>query len=155
MRYTQSMKSDFPNDSSGSQLIVETNPELADVRFLEESIDKFNTQATGVLDGKLFGLFRRAADGSPVAGAFGWTWGSTCYVRYLYVSKELRRQGLGVKLMRAVETEAISRGCRQIILETHSFQAPIFYQKLGFVVVGHADDYPKSHQYLLLVKQIC
>ena len=64
----------FSIGSSGSQLIVEANPQLADIRFLEESIDKFNTQATGVLDGKLFGLFRRAADGSPVAGAFGWTW---------------------------------------------------------------------------------
>jgi ribosomal protein S18 acetylase RimI-like enzyme len=67
----------------------------------------------------------------------------------------LRRQGLGAKLMRAVETEAILRGCPQIVLETHTFQAPIFYQKLGFVDVGHADDYPKSHHYLLLVKQIC
>ena len=101
------MKTNSPN-GSGSQLIVETNPELADIRFLEESIDKFNTQATGVLDGKLFGLFRRAADGSPVAGAFGWTWGSTCFVRYLYVSKELRRQGLAVAVATSAAPKSIA-----------------------------------------------
>ena len=35
--------------------------------------------------------------------------------------------------MQAVEKEAKTRNCRQIVLETHDFQAPGFYQKLGFM----------------------
>ena len=55
-------------------------------------------------------------------------------------------------LMRTMEKEAKSRGCRQIVLDTHDFQAPAFYHKLGFETVGHVADYPGGHRHLLLVK---
>ena len=96
----------------------------------------------------------RSADGAPVAGVFGWTWGGTCYIRYLFVSENMRGRGQGTMLMGAVEKEAKSRDCHQIVLETHGFQAPGFYQKLGFRVVCVVDDYPAGHQYLTLVKQL-
>jgi hypothetical protein len=38
--------------------------------------------------------------------------------------------------MQTLETEAISRGCRQITLTTFSFQAPDFYQQLGYHAFG-------------------
>ena len=62
--------------------------------------------------------------------------------------------GTDPKLMRAVETEATARNCRQIVLQTHDFQALGFYQKLGFDVVGRVGDYPQGHQYLTLVKHL-
>jgi AraC-like DNA-binding protein len=46
-----------------------------------------------------------------------------------------RREGC-MLLMQAVETEARIWGCRPILLETHSFQAPDFNRKLGFEVTG-------------------
>jgi ribosomal protein S18 acetylase RimI-like enzyme len=137
-----------------AELTVETKPTSQDVRFLRDRLYEFNVAATGIADGNFLGLFKRAPDGSPLAGAFGWTWGGTCYVRYLFVSENLRGQGQGTLLMRAVESEAKARGCRQIVLETHSFQAPRFYQKLGFSIVGHVDNYPQGHQFLMLVKHL-
>src|SRR5215471_5267120 len=124
---------DFPHCT---HLMVEAKPRLEDVRFLEEGLYEFNARATGISDGKLLSLFVRTPDGSPIAGAFGWTWGGTCYIRYLFVAENMRGHGQGTMLMRAGETEAKSRGCRQIVLETHGFQAPRFYQKLGFTIVG-------------------
>jgi GNAT superfamily N-acetyltransferase len=82
-------------------------------------------------------VFLRGSDGSRTGGLYGWVWGSTCYVRYLFVAESLRKQGQGTRLMRAVEAEARARNCRQIVLETHSFQAPGFYRKLGFDELGH------------------
>jgi hypothetical protein len=59
-------------------------PRLEDIRFLEEGLYAFNVEATGISDAKVLSLFLRADDGSPMAGVFGWTWGGTCYIRYLY-----------------------------------------------------------------------
>jgi len=149
------MKPDSSDLPSGTQLIVETEPPRPeDVRFLEERLYEFNTRATGISDGKFLSLFMRAPDGSPVAGVFGWTWGGTCYIRYLFVSEHVRGQGRGTLLMRTVEAEAKSRGCQQMVLETHEFQAPGFYQKFGFTAVGHTNNYPRGYQYITFVKQL-
>jgi|ERR1700674_906667 len=135
-------------------LIVESEPKPEDVRVLEEALNEFNVAATGIHDGKLFGLFLRGADNVVVGGAFGWTWGGTCYVRYLFVPQSLRHRGQGTRLMNAVETEASDRGCRQIVLETHDFQAPGFYFRLGFELTGRVEEYPRGHRYLTLVKRL-
>ena len=54
----------------------------------------------------------------------------------------MRGRGLGRALLAAAEDEARRRGCRTIVLETHSFQAPSFYSKLGYTKVGEAVDTP-------------
>jgi GNAT superfamily N-acetyltransferase len=137
----------------GAELVSGTEPNPEDIRFLEERLYEFNVRTTGISDGNFLSAFIRAADGSPIGGIFGWTWGGTCYVRYLFVSESLRGKGLGTALMHAVEHEAKSRGCRQIVLETHDFQAPVFYRKLGFEIVGRVSEYPRGHQYMTLVKR--
>ena len=136
------------------RLTVEEDPRPEDVRFLEESLHRFNVEATGIADGGFLGVFLRAADDAPVAGAFGWTWGGTCYLRHVYVSEGLRRQGHGTTLLKAVEAQARSCGCRQIMLETHDFQAPGFYRKLGFEVAARIADYPRGHHYLTFLKRL-
>jgi ribosomal protein S18 acetylase RimI-like enzyme len=148
------MTPDSFDNPSGAQLMVETEPRPEDIRFLEQHLYEFNSRATGFSDGKVLSLFVRTIDGSPVAGAFGWTWGGTCYIRHLFVPENMRRQGQGTMLMRAVEKEAKSRDFRQIVLETYDFQAPGFYEKLGFRVVGRVGDYPRGHEYLMLVKRL-
>jgi ribosomal protein S18 acetylase RimI-like enzyme len=135
-------------------LTVETNPSLEDIRFLEDGLIDFNIETTGITDGSFIGIFLRGSDGSRAGGLYGWVWGSTCYIRYLFVVESLRKQGEGTRLMRAVEAEARARNCRQIVLETHSFQAPGFYRKLGFEVIGRVEGYPLGYQYLTLAKRL-
>jgi ribosomal protein S18 acetylase RimI-like enzyme len=146
---------DWPKATKAPLLsTVETDPKSEDIRFLEDSLNEFNVQSTGISNGKWLALFYRAADGSPRGGAFGWTWGGTCYIRYLYLSADIRNQGHGTRLIQAVEAEAKSRGCHQIVLETHDFQAPGFYQKLGFEIIGRVPGYPRDYAYLTLVKRL-
>jgi GNAT superfamily N-acetyltransferase len=135
-------------------IAMEHEPRPEDIRILEDLIHDFNEAATGIRDGKYLALFLRDGDGRVIGGLFGWTWGATCYVRYLFVPQELRRQGYGSRLMRMVEDEAKVRGCHQIALETHDFQAPEFYCRLGFEVVGLIEGYPIGHNSLSMVKRL-
>ena len=141
-------------DPSPRRLELETEPKPGDIQFLEQRIYEFNVQTTGIADGKLLASFLRDGEGRVLGGVFGWTWGATCYVRYLFVPAETRNRGHGSRLMAIVEAEASARGCKQIVLETHDFQAPQFYCKLGFEVTGRVCDYPCGHQYLTLVKRL-
>ena len=111
-----------------------------------------NSKATGISDGKLFASFLRDADNAVIGGISGWTWGKTCFIGHLIVPAELRKQGYGTRLVEAVEAEAINRGCGQIVVRTHDFQAPQFYSKLGFAVIGRIPDYPVGHQEITMIK---
>ena len=137
-----------------SDAAIESEPKPEDVRLLEDRIYEFNVQATGTADGKLLAVFLRDDLGAVVGGIHGWTWGATCYVRHLFVPADLRHQGHGSRLLRIVEMEAIERECRQIVLETHDFQAPDFYRRFGFEVVGRVIDYPLGHESLTMVKRL-
>jgi ribosomal protein S18 acetylase RimI-like enzyme len=70
------------------------------------------------------------------------------------IPADMRGQGHGMRIMAAIEQEAVARGCRQMLLETHSFQAPDLYRKLGFRVTGSVAEYPRGHQYLTMLKRL-
>jgi len=77
-----------------------------------------------------------------------------CHLRNLFVPAELRGQGQGTRLLRAVEQEARLRGCEQILLETHDFQAPEFYRRFGFEVTSVIEGYPRGHSSIIMVKPL-
>ena len=134
--------------------MIEREPKPDDVRALEEHLYDFNVLATGIRDGAFVTSFLRDDPGEVIGGIHGWTWGETCYVRYLFIPEALCQQGHGARLMRVVEAEAKARGCRQMLLETHDFQAPDFYRRLGFEIAGCVDGYPRGHQFLTMVKHL-
>ena len=143
-----------PESGPESGLQLETEPKSGDIHLLEQRLYEFNVQTTGIADGKLLASFLRDGEGRVLGGVYGWTWGATCYVRILFVPAQMRRCGHGSRLMAMVEAEASARGCKQIVLETHDFQAPQFYRKLGFEITGRVADYPRGHQYLTLIKRL-
>ena len=56
-------------------------------------------------------------------------------IRYMGVSEDLRRSGIGSKMIEKLEEEAINQGANQIMLNARE-NAVAFYKSLGYFEVG-------------------
>jgi len=57
----------------------------------------------------------------------------------LWLDEELRGEGSGARIVRAVEDEGRRRGARAVLLYTYDFQARGFYERLGYSCFGSFD----------------
>lgn len=134
---------------------IKADPDVDGVSAeLHERLYEFNAAATGHRDGARLALTVRAADGELLAGLTGWTWGGCGYVDVLWVRDDHRGGGLGSALLAEAERVAGHVGCTQMVLETHDFQAPWFYERRGYRIVGSVDGYPRGHAQHVLVKAL-
>ncbi len=124
--------------------VFEENPSQADVDVLRDAIIAFNEDATGYRDGRFLTTFVRDDSGAMIAGLHGFTWGGYAKVEFLWIAASHRRAGIGRALLGAAEHEARARGCALIVLDTHDFQAPAFYEKLGYERCGRTDGTPRN-----------
>ena len=113
--------------------------------FLEDRIYEFNADATGFFDAAPYAAAIRDDEERIIAAVSGFTWGRCCLIDKLWVDQAARRRGLGSFLVRAVEELALSRRCAQVILSSHTFQAPDFYRRLGYIEQGRITGYPAGH----------
>ena len=124
------------------ELTIEEDPRPEDVATLGERLYEHNAAVTGCHDGRGLAIFVRGSDGRIVAGLQGWTWAQTGFVQNLWVQEDLRSHGLGHRLLEAAELEARRRGCREMQLDTHSYQAPDFYRRKGYEELGTLPGWP-------------
>jgi GNAT superfamily N-acetyltransferase len=72
----------------------------------------------------------------------------------LWVHEDHRDSGLGSRLMEMAEDQAKGRGCHSSYLNTFSYQARPFYERLGYVVFGTLTDFPKGHERYYMMKRL-
>ncbi len=89
-----------------------------------------------------------------IAGLLAGTNYGQLHVLLLFVQEDLRGTGIGRRLMRQAEEEACRRGCLGAWVETYSFQARDFYERLGYTVFGTIDNYPPGHSRFFLKKSL-
>lgn len=95
-----------------------------------------------------------APDGEMVGGLaaearYGWL-----HIRLLWVNADRRGGGAGSALLDAAERTARERGLTGLLTDTSSFQAPAFYRRHGFAVVGEVPDLPPGHTTYYLAKHL-
>jgi GNAT superfamily N-acetyltransferase len=135
-------------------VVVEEHPSHHDIAFLEQRIIDYNYGQAAASDGRGLACFVRDEQGQIIAGVSGYTWAGLAEIEFLWVDDSLRGQGVGSRLLEAVEQEAHQRGCALVITSTYSFQAPEFYQRHGYEVVGKIENCPPGHTNFWLKKEL-
>jgi GNAT superfamily N-acetyltransferase len=136
------------------QISFEADARAEDIEILIDGLKSFNHTKIADRHREQLTFFLRDAAGSIVGGVHGnsgWGW---LYINILWVSETVRGSGYGTLLMRAAEREAARRDCRNIYLDTFSFQAVDFYLKLGYQIFGELQDFPPGHRRVFFRKTL-
>ncbi|HEV8504586.1 MAG TPA: GNAT family N-acetyltransferase [Chitinophagaceae bacterium] len=122
------------------------------MELLEDKIYEHNSSNLDKHDGCLFSRIARDANNNVIAGIAGWTWAGICEITQLWVDENIRKMGIGKRLLAEAELEAKSKGCVRIMIRSFSFQAPHFYERQGYRIEHVLDSFPKGCCYYILLK---
>ena len=129
-------------------------PTEKETEFIRSSLAEFNNGIVGADGHTPLNLVEYDGDGNIIGGLLGGTYWGWMYVDILWVHEDHRKKGIGSRLLSAAETEATRRGCHHVHLDTMSWQAPEFYKKHGYEVIGVLPDIPRGNQKYLLMKSL-
>ena len=133
---------------------MERNPTEQEIQYVRDALMRFNDERVGADGHTPLTFVEHDADGNVIGGLLGGTYWGWMYVDILWVDEKYRRKGIGSQLLSEAEKVAIRRGCHHVHLDTMSWQAPDFYKKYGYDVVGILPDIPSGNQKYLLCKAL-
>jgi GNAT superfamily N-acetyltransferase len=142
-------------DEARIAMELTADPIQGDLRVLEEGLERFNRESAFGADRTKTPIavwLRR--DGRVLGGAAGDTHYGWLYLSLLWVDETLRGQGWGRRLVHRFEAEAAARGCDAAWVDTYAFQAPEFYEKLGYRPFGRLEDFPPGSARLFYWKRL-
>jgi GNAT superfamily N-acetyltransferase len=140
--------------SKGYRIVVDDAPRASDVERVRQGLIDHNIEHGRINEGKRLAVFLHDRRQRVWGGVTARIWGICVELHYVWVHPALRGQGYGRALLQALEEAALTRGCRVIMLDTYSFQAPGFYQKAGYEVFGVIEGYPRGVQKYFMRKQL-
>ncbi|CAM3708173.1 biphenyl 2,3-dioxygenase [Rouxiella silvae] len=103
-----------------------------DIEAVKDGLRDYNKHFIPQNSFKELGVFIEDDAGNKTAGLIAETVGNYLMIKFLWVDESLRGQDSGTSLIRQAEEEAVARGCRHALVDTFSFQARPFYERLGY-----------------------
>lgn len=89
-----------------------------------------------------------------IGGLLGRTSMGLLFIDLFFLPESLRRQGIGGRVIETAEEEAVRRGCSRAVLFTVTFQAPGFYERRGYQVLGRIECDPPGHTRICMTKKL-
>jgi GNAT superfamily N-acetyltransferase len=141
-----------PEGESGAELAQSCT--AGDFLAIFQALDDFNAAVVGQAEFQPLAMPLRDAEGVVTGGLWGRTGYGWLMIQMMFVPLARRRQGLGASMVAKAEAEARRRGCIGMQVDTFSFQACGFYERLGFAVIGVQEDLPPGHRCYYLTKRL-
>jgi GNAT superfamily N-acetyltransferase len=118
-------------------------------------VDQHNIAVTGLPDYYPVGFFVKRRGGEIVGGLLGDIWGGWLHVGSLWVSDSIRHSGYARELMARAHQYALDKSCTHAFLQTGSYEARPFYEKLGYFVYAELQNHPtQPHTRYFLCKRL-
>lgn len=140
------------------EIEITTNANAEDKKRISQGIIDFNHSKIPDLEPieaeiKVF-VFSRNALGEVTGGIRAICYWNTLHIELLWLSEDCRGQGTGRKLIASVEKFAKQKGCEKAFVETTSWQAKPFYEKVGYMHIATINNRPKGHSSHFMTKNL-
>ena len=129
-------------------------PTAEDFAAIFQPLDRETALVTGPCRIDPLALLLRGDDGEIIGGLWGRIVYSWLVIEMLFVPATHRGMGAGTALIHAAEDAAILAGCVGLQLTKLDFQAPGFYERLGFSTLAVQTDVPPGHRCFHLIKRL-
>ena len=130
-------------------------PGAAATMVIGGGLNRYNREKAGYWDSRTLAvLVSDPVSHEVIGGALGHTSLGLAFIDLVFQPTEVRGQDVGRRMMRMAEDEARRRGCRAVVLYTISFQAPGFYERLGYRRFGAIDCDPPGTSRIFFVKEL-
>jgi len=136
------------------RIVAEKSGARAMSRRLWNGLLRYNRETAGPFRYSRVVLTVRSRKGQVLGGLILQSYWKESYVELLWLSERARAQGYGRLLIQEAERRARRRGSLLIHLNTYSFQAPGFYEKLGFRRFGGMAGSPRGASRHFYVKEL-
>jgi ribosomal protein S18 acetylase RimI-like enzyme len=138
----------------GLRIVAEEDPSPADEALIKEALGKWNIAVTGYSDYHPAYFLVRDDDGAIRGALLAYVWGRWLHVDTLWLEEGLRRKGWGTRLMEAAHEVGREKGAEWAFLDTFSWQARPFYERLGYEVVFEVPEFPPGHSRSFMRKDL-
>lgn len=140
------------------QIEITTNPKEKDSQIISNGIIEFNKAKIPQLEPieaeVKFSVFAKNETNDVVGGIRATCFWNTLHIELLWLSETCRGKGLGRTLIESAEDFAKKNACEKALVETTSWQAKPFYEKLGYHLIASINDRPKGHTSHYLTKDL-
>lgn len=132
----------------------EAEPDEATQRAISDGLDAYNDTMAPGANPLAPWLVGRDGAGAAQAGPRGVTVFDWLCVKWLWAAEPYRGRGVGTRLLSDAEAIAREWGCFASYLDTFSFQAPGFYERLGYREFGRLEAFPTGHARIWFMKRL-
>jgi GNAT superfamily N-acetyltransferase len=138
-----------------NEVIVTDKADPIAQRVIRAGLSQYNREMAGHNDARSLSVLMSDPDsGKVIGGLLGRTSLGLFFIDLLFLPKTLRGNGVGSEVIRRAEAEAKERGCSTAVLYTITFQAPGFYERHGYSVLGRVECPPPGHSRLCMTKTL-
>ncbi|MFC1233402.1 GNAT family N-acetyltransferase [Vibrio sp. F74] len=133
---------------------IVVNPSAEDIQDIKDGLIKHNSPYLKGLRRYEIANFSFKENGDKSAGVTGEIWGNWLLIQYLWVDETQRGNRLGATILSELEQYAKEQGCHSCLLDTFSFQARTFYEKMGYTHAMTMDDFPVETKKFYMMKSL-